>query len=61
MALTGGACAGAVRGGGSDGCPKDGAEVEVELDEAVADGDRFRRGEGNLALVGVGERARCRP
>ena len=71
MAFTGSACVGAVRGGTSDGCPKDGAEVEVELDEAavcngrdrvgVADDDRFRRGDGNLALVGVGERARCLP
>ena len=71
MAFTGGACAGAVCGCCSDGCPKDGAEVEVELDEAavcngrdnvgVADGDRFRRGDGNLDLAGVGERARCLP
>ena len=46
-------------------------EVEAELDETavckgrervgVADGDLLRRGDGNLVLPGVGERARCRP
>ena len=71
MALTGGSCSGAACGCGFTGCPNDGAEVEVELEEAavcngrdrvgVADGDLLRLGEGNLVLPGVGERARCRP
>ena len=61
------ASAGAVLGCGSDGCPN-GAESDVELAEAavwngrdsvgVAEGARSRLGDGNLPLVGVGERVR---
>ena len=68
MGFTGGASAGAVLGCGSDGCPNDGAEPDVELAEAavwngrdnvgVAEGARSRLGDWNLPLVGVGERVR---
>ena len=73
MAFIGGACTRAALDCCSAGCPNDGAEPEVELDEVVvcngrdsvgvADGARSRRGDGNLDLVGVGKRARwpCLP
>ena len=40
MGFTGGASAGAVLGCGSDGCPNDGAEPDVELAEACLERSR---------------------
>ena len=73
MAFTGGGCTGAALGCCSCGSQNDGAEAEVDPDDVavcsgrdnvgVADGERLRLGDGNLDVVGVGERVRllCRP